>query len=165
MWASIQTWRLNCLGRNSSKYFLDLQAVEMKTLKACELSTAVNVGVVQSATVAFIFFSSVFCKKWISHYFVFQLKEAVCKGLKCWLLNGTVSVGRFVMVCMYMHTVLAIAKCELQRLAELYKTTRLCSYCLKQQLICSVFVWPYINVFVVALNITLISQDQGREKG
>lgn len=69
------------------------------------------------------------------------------------------------MVCMYMHTVLAIAKCEMQRLAELYKTTRLCSYCLKQQLICSVFLWPDVNLFVVALNSTLISQGQGTEKG
>lgn len=41
-----------------------------------------QLGVAQSAIIALIFFSSVFWKKCIADYFVFQFKQSVSKGLK-----------------------------------------------------------------------------------
>lgn len=77
------------------------------------------------------------------------------------------------MVCMYIHNVLGI-KCEcIKRLIELIVRDYKClsSYYLKQQLLCSknntlaTLVLPDVNLFVIALNNTLICQAQGRGKG
>jgi len=161
----------NCFG---CKYFLGTHVVETKTLKACELSAAVNAGVMQPAVVVFIFFSPAFCKKCISKCFIFQLELYVSKGLKHKILNGTISVGRFVMVCRYIHTVAGIKKCEcIKRLVELIIRDYKClhSYYLKQQLLCAknntlgTFVLPDVYIFVIALNNILIFQGQGRGKG
>lgn len=67
------------------------------------------------------------------------------------------------MVCMYMHTVLGIAKCEcIKRVVELYETTRLSSYYLKQQLLCSMFVWQGVNLFIIAFEYLLLRAKEGR---
>lgn len=108
-----------------------------------------------------------------SKWFVFQLEQSASNCLKPKILNGTVSVGRFVMVCMYIHTVLGI-KCEhIKRLVELIIRDYKClnSYYLKQQLLCSknntlaTFILPDVNLFAIALNNILICQGQGKRKG
>lgn len=114
MQASIQLLRPNCTGSNSCgyKYFLGTQVVEQIPLRHVDYLQQLMLGVAQPAVVVFIFFSPAFCKKCISKHFIFQLEQSVNKGLKPKILNGTVSVGRFVMVCTYIHTVLGIKKCE-----------------------------------------------------
>lgn len=142
--------------------FWTFRLLKWKPLRRVNYLLQLILGVAQSAVVAFIF-SALYSAK--NSFWLLCLPVNLKKGLKSWILNGTVSVGRFVMVCMYMHTVLRNCSVNASKASKIVQDyTCLSSYYLKQQLLCSIFVRPDVNLFVIALNSTLISQGQGREK-
>lgn len=102
------------------KYFEGAQVAETETpFKHVNYLLLLIMGIAQSAVVEFIFCSE-FCKKNFLKCFIFQLEQPISNGLRAKVLSGTVSVGRFVMVCVYVHTILGIQKCEcIKRVIEL----------------------------------------------
>lgn len=90
------------------KYFEGAQVAETETpFKHVNYLLLLIMGIAQSAVVEFIFCSE-FCKKYFSKCFIFQLEQPISNGLRAKVLSGTVSVRRFVMVCIYVHTILGI---------------------------------------------------------